>query len=205
MMPQRMRLRRGCARMASQTFSSIIKTSSALVAPAGDCRVVLYLITENWLASHECFGEFKAALYMGKRIIPLFVLPPTARRSKETEQRLASVRAHDQGVDLNPCLKPDNSLDIGLDPNISSRLMAGLRAVLSIVSDWTPKRLRLIAISAPPRPSFICDSDADAALFYGRTAERSRTRSKNCVPCEPYWIAGPSSSSVLPARESRPC
>ena len=35
---------------------------------AGACRVVVCLVTENWLASDECFNEFRAAWYMGKRI-----------------------------------------------------------------------------------------------------------------------------------------
>ena len=33
----------------------------ALRAAAGACRVVVFLVTENWLASYECFGEFQAA------------------------------------------------------------------------------------------------------------------------------------------------
>jgi len=37
--------------------------------------VVVFLVTENWLASYECFGEFQASFYMGKRMIPLFLLP----------------------------------------------------------------------------------------------------------------------------------
>src|SRR5271166_4872699 len=47
----------------------------ALQAAAGTCRVVLCLVTENWLTSKDCLAEFDAAFYMGKRVIPLFLLP----------------------------------------------------------------------------------------------------------------------------------
>jgi hypothetical protein len=39
-----------------------------LHSSAGACRVIICLVTENWLASADCFGEFVAAGYMGKRI-----------------------------------------------------------------------------------------------------------------------------------------
>src|SRR5215831_10043042 len=61
------------------------KWREALRASAGSCRVVLCLMTENWLASLECFSEFEAAWYMGKRIVPLFLLSPSA--SLDTEAK----------------------------------------------------------------------------------------------------------------------
>jgi hypothetical protein len=54
------------------------KWREELRASAGACRVVLCLATENWLASLECFNEFRAAWYMGKRISP----SASTRRSK---------------------------------------------------------------------------------------------------------------------------
>jgi hypothetical protein len=54
------------------------KWREELRASAGACRVVACLVTANWLASDECFNEFRAAWYMGKRIIPLFLLPAGA-------------------------------------------------------------------------------------------------------------------------------
>jgi len=36
-------------------------------------------VTSNWLAFHECFNEFRAAWYMGRRIIPLFSSSEAAR------------------------------------------------------------------------------------------------------------------------------
>jgi len=43
------------------------KWRDELRASAGACRVVVCLVTANWLASNECFNEFCAAWYMGKR------------------------------------------------------------------------------------------------------------------------------------------
>src|SRR5277367_1075538 len=76
------------------------KWAQALRDAAGACRVVVCLVTENWLASDECFGEFKAAWYMGKRIIPLFALPLGGTGRPE---RLGKVQAEDQGLELASC------------------------------------------------------------------------------------------------------
>src|SRR5262245_32307726 len=74
-----------------------------LRAAAGACLVVLCLVTESWLASDECFSEFRAAWYMGKRIIPLFLLPLTPRLEEGARKRLAEVCAEYQGIDIAPC------------------------------------------------------------------------------------------------------
>jgi hypothetical protein len=37
------------------------KWPEALRASAGACRVVVCLLSENWLRSHDCFNEFLAA------------------------------------------------------------------------------------------------------------------------------------------------
>jgi hypothetical protein len=76
------------------------KWREALRASAGSCRVVLCLVTESWLASNECFNEFRAAWYMGKRIITLFLLPPAPQRSDEAGKRFAELCAEYQGIDL---------------------------------------------------------------------------------------------------------
>src|SRR5580700_2022932 len=65
--------------------------AQALQAAAGTCRVILCLVTENWLASYQCFGEYHAGFYMGKRIIPLSLLPPGASLDVEPKKRLATV------------------------------------------------------------------------------------------------------------------
>jgi TIR domain len=53
------------------------KWPEALRASAAGCRVVLCLVTESWLASHECFAEFRTAWYLGKR--RSFNLPGASR------------------------------------------------------------------------------------------------------------------------------
>ena len=58
-----------------QSIAGGDKWPEALRASAGSCRVVVCLVTPHWLASLECFSEFGAAWYMGKRIIPLFLVP----------------------------------------------------------------------------------------------------------------------------------
>src|SRR5262245_1261870 len=55
----------------------------------GACRVIICLVTANWLASDECFGEFVAANYIhGKRIIPLFLLPAELELEEIARKRL---------------------------------------------------------------------------------------------------------------------
>src|ERR1700733_3720215 len=92
---------------------------------AGACRVVVCLVTDNWLASDECFGEFKAAWYMGKRIISLFALRPDEPSRRD---RLASLKAEDQGIDVVTCCTTDGGLYLARDPEIENRLEKGLRA-----------------------------------------------------------------------------
>ena len=46
------------------------KWREALRASANACRVVIFLVTADWLASSKCFGEFEASWLMGKRVIP---------------------------------------------------------------------------------------------------------------------------------------
>src|SRR5262245_46290058 len=53
------------------TIASGDKWTEALRRAKSACRVVLCLVTPNWLASDECYGEFLASWYNGKRTIPL--------------------------------------------------------------------------------------------------------------------------------------
>ena len=98
---------------------------------ANTCRVVVCLVTGNWLASTECFNEFMAAWYMGRRIIPLLLLPQTGTLGDEARQRLERVLGEDQGVDLTPCFDPPTSLDLARDQSVASRLKTGLLAASS--------------------------------------------------------------------------
>jgi len=87
-----------------QSIAGGDKWPEALRTSAGSCRVVVCLVTPHWLASLECFDEFGAAWYMGKRIVPLFLLPPSANLDAEAKTRLDRVCGEDQGVDLIPCI-----------------------------------------------------------------------------------------------------
>ena len=100
------------------------KWRDALRASAGACRVVLCLVSESWLSSHECFNEFGAAWYMGKRIVPLFLLPPSANLDAGAQNRLGRICGEDQGVDLMPCLGASGVINIDADQSVANRLKA---------------------------------------------------------------------------------
>jgi hypothetical protein len=183
----------------------------ALQAAAGTCRVVVCLVTVSWLASLECFGEFQASFYMGKRIIPLFLLPAGRSGGEETEKRLAKVRAHYQGLDLAPCLGPAGALDLGADRDVADRLMAGLReaGALSHVG-LDPEAFaidcKLRPIPFPGLASF-GDDDADAALFYGRSREIAealeelrKVRAERDLSGTPVW---PTAAAAATGRRPR--
>ncbi len=147
----------------------------ALRASAGACRVVICLVTENWLASSECFGEFVAAWYMGKRLVPLFLLPPAHSLSDEARQRLSRVMGEDQGLDLTSCILASGDLDLDKDTNVASRLRTGLRAAgANMRVGLDPEAFaidRNLRETPFPGLSAFGDEDADAALFYGRSRE----------------------------------
>jgi hypothetical protein len=152
------------------------KWAQALRDAAGACRVIICFVTERWLASDECFGEFKAAWYMGKRIIPLLALGPGNASSGE---RLAKVLAEDQGFNVAACMTAEGQLDLARDPGIERRLETGLRAAgaLSRIG-LDPEAFaidhRLRPMPFPGLASF-GDDDADAALFYGRSRQIAET------------------------------
>jgi formylglycine-generating enzyme required for sulfatase activity len=171
-----------------------------LRAATGACRVVLCLVTENWLASDECFSEFRGAWYMRKRIVPLFALGPggTSRR-----ERLEKVRAEDQGLDVAPCLTLECGLDLARDPEIERRLESGLRAGGALAKiGLDPEGFaidRQLRRTPFPGLSSFGDEDADAALFYGRSLEIAgaleelrEMRAKGDL--RPYVILGASGS-----------
>jgi hypothetical protein len=86
------------------------KWPEALRTSAGAFRVVICLVSENWLRSYDCFNEFLAAWYMGKRIIPLFLLSQPANLDDEANKRLGRVSAEYQGIDLKTCVGPNGDL-----------------------------------------------------------------------------------------------
>ena len=144
----------------------------------GECRVIIFLVTANWLASKECSGEFNAGYYAGKRLIPLFLtdgktLDPVAASD------LARVRHSDQGIDLTPILTADQRLDFSTDELIGLQLAKGLRAAGALASVGLDPEAFDIDRSRRPTPfpglTSFSDDDADAALFYGRSREIAET------------------------------
>lgn len=154
------------------------KWEDALQAAAGACRVVVCLVTENWLASTECFAEFRAAAYMGKRLAPLLLVDPAAPRDQVAADRLRRVLAEDQGVDLRACLGA-NGLDLSHDAAAAASLADGLRLAGALSSVGLDPRAFAIDRSLRPTPfpglAAFGDDDADAALFFGRSREIAQT------------------------------
>jgi TIR domain len=154
------------------------KWREALRTSAGACRVVLCLVSESWLASHECWAEFRAAWYMGKRIIPLFLLRDPALLASEAKKRFAELHAEDQGVDVLPCLDSAGSLRFDSCPDAESSLKLGLRAAGAVGRiGLDPEAFAIDAKLRPvPFPGLASfgDDDADAALFYGRSSDIAR-------------------------------
>jgi formylglycine-generating enzyme required for sulfatase activity len=156
--------------------SSIVggaKWADALRDASGACRAVLCLVTDNWLNSIECFAEFRAAGYMGKRVIPLFVLRELPKT--EPASRLLSVYSHDQGIDITPVITSEGKLNFARDEQRAERLRAGLRAAGALMRvGLDPEAFSLDRATRPtPFPGLqsFGDDDADAAVFYGRSRE----------------------------------
>ena len=187
------------------------KWRESLRKSAGACRVVICLVTENWLSSPECFNEFGAAWYMGKRIIPLFLLSSTATLGAEAKTRLDRVSGEDQGVDLTPCLDASGVLTIDADQSVAGRLKTGLRAAGAISRVGLDPEAFAVdpKLRETPFPGLASfgDDDADAALFYGRSREIAHTleelRAMRAVrDLRPFVILGASGagkSSLLKA------
>jgi hypothetical protein len=148
------------------------KWAQALRDASGACRVVVCLVTERWLASDECFAEFRAAGYMGKRIIPLLALGP---ENSAFGARLARVLADDQGLNIAACMSPEGQLDLTRDALVERRLVAGLRAAGALAKVGLDPEAFTIdrKLRQTPFPGLASfgDDDADAALFYGRSRE----------------------------------
>jgi formylglycine-generating enzyme required for sulfatase activity len=155
------------------------KWPEALRASAGACRVVVCLVSENWLRSYDCFNEFLAAWYMGKRIILLFLLSQPVNLDDEANKRFARVCAEYQGIDLKTCGGPNADLDFDADREVARRLKIGLRAAGAISRvGLDPEAFAIDRTRrTTPFPGLVSfgDDDADAALFYGRSREIADT------------------------------
>jgi formylglycine-generating enzyme required for sulfatase activity len=152
------------------------KWALALRNAAGACRVVVCLVSANWLASDVCFGEFMVAWLMGKRIVPLLALDAGAPVRRE---RLDKVLAEDQGIDLTSCLTSCGGLDLARNAEIERRLENGLRAGGALARIGLDPEAFAIDRHLRPTPfpglASFSDEDADAALFYGRGREVAET------------------------------
>ena len=177
------------------------KWTEALRRAKGAARVILCLVTPRWLASDECFGEFTAAWYAGQRIVPLLAADPTALDERQ-HKRLGRVLGEDQGFDLSRALK-DGRLDLDAAPEIADPFKAGLRAAGALAKiGLDPEAFEVdpeIRPSPFPGLQSFGDTDADAAVFYGRSPEIA-----NCLEAlrqmratgerRPYAILGASGS-----------
>ncbi len=148
--------------------------ADALRANAGACRVVLCLVTPNWLSSGECPSEFKAAWYMGKRIVPLFLLGDESALDQKQRSELGRVRAEAQGLDLTPFLTPEG-LNLAAYPDRAEMLKRGLKEAGALAAVGLDPNAFEIDRSLRPSPfpglTSFGDEDADAALFFGRSRE----------------------------------
>jgi hypothetical protein len=155
------------------------KWTEALRRAGSSCRVVLSLVTPGWLASSECFGEFMAGWYAGRRMIPLICVAGAALDDTQ-KQRLSRVLLEDQGVEIAEAGAP-SALDLDAHPDISGPLIEGLRAAGALakvgldpsvfsIEDQRDAEGNLLKAPFPGLQSF-GDTDADAAIFYGRSSE----------------------------------
>jgi formylglycine-generating enzyme required for sulfatase activity len=154
------------------------KWRDALRMSAGACRAVICVVSEYWLASDECWAEFRAAWYMGKRIIPLFLLRDPALLANGARKRLAEICAEDQGLDILPCLDTGGLFRLDSCPETAASLKLGLRAAgavgrVGLDPEAFAIDARLRPVPFPGLASF-GDDDADAALFYGRGGDIAR-------------------------------
>lgn len=152
------------------------KWTEALRRAKGACRIVLCLVTPEWLASDECYGEFLAGWYGGRRIIPLLALngPPLDEKQRS---RLGRVLLEDQGADLGKAGAPE-ALDLDAHPDVAGPLKAGLRAAGALAKIGLDPYAFEVDRQVQPEPfpglESYGDTDADAAIFFGRSQEISQ-------------------------------
>ncbi|MEQ8896786.1 MAG: toll/interleukin-1 receptor domain-containing protein [Roseovarius sp.] len=178
---------------------------------AAACRVVICVLTGNWLNSSDCFNEFQAAWYMGKSILPLFFVDIDAPGTGEPARRLGRVLAESQGIDLRGALAPDGTVDLSRDPDTADLLARSLRAFgAQSEIGLDPTAFSIDPAARPtPFPGLVSfgDRDADAAIFYGRSREiaeaieelRSMRANADRRPLAILGVSGAGKSSFLKA------
>jgi len=137
------------------------------------CRVVLCLITPSWLQSDECYAEYLAGWYAGKRIMPLLAMSGATPDDRQ-KARLSRILGEDQGFDLSLVGAP-LELDFDAQPEQAAILIAGLRAGGALTRiGLDPLAFEVDTLRRPdPFPGLesFGDDDADAAIFFGRSPE----------------------------------
>ncbi|MDE3113956.1 MAG: SUMF1/EgtB/PvdO family nonheme iron enzyme [Pseudomonadota bacterium] len=153
------------------------KWTEALRRAKSACRVVLCLITPEWLESDECYGEFMAAWYAGRRMVPLLALG-AAELNEKQKKRLGRIQLEDQGTDIAKAGAPA-SLDLDAHGEIAEPLKAGLRAAGALarvgLDPFAFEADREAQAEPFPGLESFGDSDADAAIFFGRSPEIARS------------------------------
>ncbi|WP_425053324.1 TIR domain-containing protein [Psychromarinibacter sp. S121] len=178
---------------------------------AASCRVVICVITGHWLSSSECFNEFQAAWYMGKSILPVFLVDLAAPPDGEPGRRLRRVLAETQGVDMRNAVPEDGALRLDADHTTADLLARSLRAFgAQSEIGLDPTAFATDPAARPtPFPGLVSfgDTDADAAIFYGRSREiaeaieelRSMRANADRRPLVILGVSGAGKSSVLKA------
>ena len=145
------------------------KWSEALRRSNATCKIVICLVTNAWLTSDECYHEFGITQLSGKRIIPLILT--SGRLPRRSAERLKKVLSEDQGFKI-----ADAVVDGAFHPDrfkFAEPLKAGLRAAGALVNvGLDPEAFEIDRTSKPiPFPGLDAfdDTDAHAALFYGRS------------------------------------
>ena len=107
------------------------------------CHAVVALVSPDWIESRWCFSEMIQAREKGKPIFPIKVKP----------------------CELPGLLSDTQSIDLNANPADGYRRLAlGLKERgLEPTDAWDPER--------PPYPGLPCFQEADAAVFFGRSAE----------------------------------
>ena len=179
------------------------KWREALRDAAGACRIVVCIVTENWLASDVCFGEFEAAWLMGKRIIPLFALGSgvTAQPKRLGNGRGGGSRPRPRALPGRPWAGLD--LDARPGNRAPPRKRTSAPAARSPGSVSTPRPSRSIGLSTGQRPSPALPRLAMTTPMRRcsmAAARNRRGRWRNCGRCaprvdlRPYVIVGASGS-----------
>jgi WD40 repeat protein len=177
------------------------KWGDALRSAKASCRVVVCLVTANWLDSDDCFSEFLAAWYQGKRIIPLIACVGAILTVRQ-QRHFDRVRAEDQGFDVSSALV-GGKLEFDRIPLVAELVRAGLRASGALAKVGLEPEAFEVDIKIRPSPfpglESFDDTDADAAIFYGRTPEILRSledlrEMRANGSRQPYAITGASGS-----------